>query len=224
MFIENEVAVDANPGELFALINDVERVAACMPGAELLGSEGDGAYRGQIKVKVGPIRATFEGVLRFVEVDEQARTVRLVGRGADTRGNGDAEVEVTVTVHENGAGSRLQLTTDLMVRGKFAQFGRGAIGTVSNTILKQFAANMGGLLQAQIPGPVPAQPFASGDKQTTGAAVARMSAPTPPAAVTHLDGLAALLGTQARERLKLAAAFVAGCVQGWLICRAFRRR
>ena len=224
MLIENEVAVDASPDELFALINDIERVAACMPGAELLASEGEGAYRGQIKVKVGPIRAVFEGVLRFVEVDERARTVRLVGRGADTRGNGDAEAEVTVTVHENGAGSRLQLTTDLMIRGKFAQFGKGAIGTVSNTILKQFAANMGGLLHAQTPGPERPVPLGSLD-DPTGAATPRMMAPTQPtAADAHLDGLAALLGPHSRERLKIIGAFVAGCFQGWLLCRAFRRK
>ncbi|WP_343894070.1 SRPBCC family protein, partial [Janibacter melonis] len=147
MKIDNEALVAAGPQEVFDLINDVERVASCLPGAELLGREGEDAYRGRVGLRVGPIGASFEGVLRFVEVDEAARTMHLVGRGSDVKGNGDAEADVRLAVVEHPEGSLLTITTDLNIRGKFVQFGKGAIASVSNKILGQFATNMAALLE-----------------------------------------------------------------------------
>lgn len=217
MKIDNEALVAAGPQEVFDLINDVERVASCLPGAELLGREGDDAYRGRVGLRVGPIGASFEGVLRFVEVDEAARTMHLVGRGSDVKGNGDAEADVRLAVVEHPEGSLLTITTDLNIRGKFVQFGKGAIASVSNKILGQFATNMAALLEQ---GDAPAAAVAP--------AGAGSSAASPTTAGAHPSAAVArpvAVGDDAaRRRLVLAATFVAGCVEGWILTRAFGRR
>ena len=222
MRIDNEAVVTATPDEVFALINDVERVASCMPGAELLGREGEDGYRGRVAVRVGPIGAAFEGVLRFLEVDETARTMHIVGRGSDVKGNGDAEADVRLEVVEHPDGSVLRLATDLNIRGKFVQFGKGAIASVSNKILGQFAANMAALLeQGSAPAATPAMaPAAAGPVPPTAPAAASPSSSAAPSAA----GVGMLFDEAGRRRLVLAATFLAGCVEGWILTRAFRSR
>lgn len=220
MKIDNQAVVAAPPAEVFALINDVERVASCLPGAELLGREGEDGYRGRVSVRVGPIGAAFEGVLRFVTVDEAARTMHLVGRGSDVKGNGDAEADVRLDVVEHPEGSVLRVTTDLNIRGKFVQFGKGAIASVSTKILGQFAANMAGLLGEDAEPAAPAT--------TTSEAMTVAAGPPSPgrvaAAVPAPAGVGVLVDETARRRLALAATFVAGCLEGWILTRAFGRR
>mgnify|MGYP001048048813 CR=1 FL=1 len=227
MKIENEAVVAASPAEVFALINDVERVASCMPGAELLGREGEDGYRGRVAVRVGPIGAAFEGVLRFLDVDEVARTMHIVGRGSDTKGNGDAEADVRLEVVEHSEGSALRLVTDLNIRGKFVQFGKGAIASVSSKVLAQFAANMAALLdQAGQPAAPEASPR-TGDAAGTGLAVGGVAAPPSRGGATTSPtpaGVGMLVDEGARRRIVLAATFVAGCVEGWILTRAFGGR
>lgn len=149
MILSNEVVVHATPHEVFQLVNDVERVVTCLPGASIRGRDGDG-YLGGVKVKVGPVSAAYTGSVRFTEVDPDALRMRLQARGTDTRGSGDAEAQVDVTVEEDaGGGARLRLETDLVIRGKIAQFGKGAIKAVSDKLLQQFAVNLGALLEEQ---------------------------------------------------------------------------
>lgn len=147
MQLSNKVTLPAPPERLFALLNDVERVAPCLPGATLEGRTEDEAYRGRVQVKVGPITAAYRGTVRFVEADQQARRLVLDARGSDERGSGNAEAKVTVNIEPDGEGSALALDTDLVIRGKVAQFGKGAIGDVSQQLMDRFAQNLAGLLQ-----------------------------------------------------------------------------
>ncbi|MDQ0382655.1 SRPBCC family protein [Amycolatopsis thermophila] len=204
MILENQLSVPADPDAVFALINDVERVAGCLPGATLDGQEGD-AYLGRVKVKVGPITAAYSGKVRFTEVDTAARRLRLSARGADTHGNGDAEADVTLTVREAPGGAAIDLRTDLSLRGKLAQFGKSAIGAVSTRLLDQFARNLAGQLRAQ---PAPA-----------GGAGPAPAAPVPSGGGESLDGLAMLLPPGAKRYAAIAAAAALGLFQGWLLGR-----
>jgi carbon monoxide dehydrogenase subunit G len=212
MQLTSTVAVAAAPDAVFALINDVERVASCMPGAILDGRDGD-TWHGGVKVKVGPITAAYAGTVRFLEVDADRRRLRVQARGADTHGSGDAEAEVALEVVEAPEGARLNLATDLVIRGKIAQFGKGAIGTVSDRILQQFAGNLGGLLEqdrASATGPAPLP------------ATVSVSAPVGPAPVgpaPELDGLSMIAGPLLSKYGPLAGAFAFGLFEGWLLGR-----
>lgn len=210
MILTNKVTVAAPPAEVFALINDVERVASCMPGATLDGKDGD-AYLGRVKVKVGPISAAYAGSIRFLEVDDAARRLSLKATGADTHGGGDAEAAVSVLVAEAPGGSVLSLETDLVITGKIVAFGKGAITSVSDKLLQQFAGNLAGLLEASTD--TPSAPSAVTVTR------AESLAPLP----DELDGLAMLLGPNATKYAGQAALFAAGVFQGWLLSRAFGR-
>ncbi|MFC9251822.1 SRPBCC family protein [Amycolatopsis thailandensis] len=201
MILENQLSVPADPGAVFALINDVERVAGCLPGATLDGKEDD-AYLGRVKVKVGPITAAYSGTVRFTEVTEDERRLRLLARGADSHGNGDAEAEVTLTVREAPGGATIELRTDLSIRGKLAQFGKGAIGAVSTRLLDQFARNLADQLQAR-----------------PGAAEPASATVVPAAAPEAVDGLAMLLPEGVKRYGVIAAAAALGLFQGWLLGR-----
>ncbi|WP_162795375.1 SRPBCC family protein, partial [Nonomuraea lactucae] len=147
MILDNEITVAASPDAVFALVSDAERVVTCLPGAALEGRDGD-AYRGGVKVKVGPITAAYAGTVRFLEVDPGLRRLRLQGRGADTHGGGDAEAEIVLTVVEAPSGAVIRVRTDLLIRGKIVQFGKGAIAAVSVRLLQQFAGNLAALIEA----------------------------------------------------------------------------
>ncbi|AIJ24036.1 SRPBCC family protein [Amycolatopsis methanolica] len=203
MILENQLSVPAEPDAVFALINDVERVASCLPGATLDGQE-DGAYLGRVKVKVGPITAAYSGRVRFTEVDTAARRLRLSARGADTHGNGDAEADVTLTVREAPGGATIDLRTDLSIRGKLAQFGKSAISAVSARLLDQFARNLAGQLSAPGEEPRPA---------------AAPRTPAPADSGESLDGLAMLLPPGVKRYAPIAAAAALGLFQGWLLGR-----
>jgi carbon monoxide dehydrogenase subunit G len=218
MILENHLAVPADPDAVFALLNDVERVAGCLPGATLEGRDGE-AYRGRVKVKVGPISAAYAGTLRFTEVVPEQRTLRLSARASDAHGAGDAEADVVLSVAEADGGATLDLHTDLLVRGKIAQFGKGAITTVSSRLLDQFARNLAGELST------PAEANGSG---TSGASVGATlasndrkspSSPTPAPADEALDGLAMLLPAGAGRYAALAAVAGLGLFQGYLLGR-----
>jgi carbon monoxide dehydrogenase subunit G len=123
----------------WAVLTDLERIAPCMPGAQLTEVEGD-EYRGTVKVKVGPITAQYKGVARFAEKDDGAHRAVIDAQGRDTRGQGNANATITASLEPNGDGTRVSITTDLKLTGKVAQFGRGAIQDVSGALLGQFVS------------------------------------------------------------------------------------
>lgn len=222
MQLTNAVPVKAPPDQVFALLNDVERVASCMPGGALTGQDGD-AWQGRVTVRVGPVTAAYAGTVRFLEADAGARRLRVQARGADTHGSGDAEAEVTLVVAEAPEGALLRLDTDLVIRGKIAQFGKGAIGAVSDRILQQFAQNLGSLLdQERVPAAagVRAAPVQAAPEAPAQAAPASQlqAVPAVPAA-PELDGLSMIAGPALTKYGPVAAAFAFGLFEGWLLGR-----
>jgi hypothetical protein len=141
MKIEDQFRVDVPIDEAWRVLLDVERIAPCMPGAQLQEIEGD-EYRGIVKVKVGPITAQYKGAARILEADEATRKIVLKGEGRDTRGQGNASALVTVLLAEDGAGTNVSVDTDLNVTGKVAQFGRGVMADVSAKLLGQFVKSL----------------------------------------------------------------------------------
>jgi hypothetical protein len=134
--LTNEFRVGVPVEQAWAVLTDLERIAPCMPGAELQEVEGD-EYRGIVKVKVGPITAQYKGAASFVEVDAPHRAV-LRAEGRETRGQGGASALVTAVLAPDGDATKVTVSTDLTVTGKVAQFGRGVLADVSAKLLTQF--------------------------------------------------------------------------------------
>jgi carbon monoxide dehydrogenase subunit G len=123
------------------VLTDVERIAPCLPGAQLQEIEGN-EYRGIVKVKVGPIQAQYKGKAIFIERDDVNFKAVLDASGRDTRGQGNASATITAQLEAAGDKTHVTVTTDLTVTGKVAQFGRGVLADVSAKILTQFVDNL----------------------------------------------------------------------------------
>ncbi len=141
MDLTNEFEVALPIDEAWAVLTDVERIAPCLPGAQLQEVEGD-EYRGLVKVKVGPITASYRGAARFVELDQAAHRAVLKAEGRETRGQGNANAVITATLTSSGRGTKVVVETDLAITGKVAQFGRGVLADVSGKLLAQFVHNL----------------------------------------------------------------------------------
>ena len=155
MELINEFEVDAPLDVVWSVLTDVERIAPCLPGAQLQEVEGD-EYRGVVKVKVGPITAQYKGAASFVEKDDAGYRAVLRAEGRDTRGTGNAAADITAEMAPTATGTLVTVTTDLKVTGKVAQFGRGVMADVSKKLMGQFADNLSELLEQVQPDSEPA--------------------------------------------------------------------
>ncbi|XAS67001.1 SRPBCC family protein [Micrococcaceae bacterium Sec5.7] len=117
--------------------NQLEDIAPCFPGAVLTSVSGD-QFTGTVKVKLGPIAMMYAGTGEFLERDEDSHTVVIAATGKDKRGNGTAGATVTAVLTRDGDGTAVDVTTDMNVTGKPAQFGRGIIQDISDKLLAQF--------------------------------------------------------------------------------------
>ena len=141
MELSNLFVVPVDIEEAWRLLTDIERIAPCMPGAELHEIDGE-QYHGAVKVKVGPITAHYKGKAAFVEKDETTHQAVLRAEGRDTRGQGNANATITATLTPEGAGTKVTVVTDLAITGRAAQFGRGVMTEVSSKLLSQFVSNL----------------------------------------------------------------------------------
>ena len=141
MELTNEFEVGVPVDQAWTVLTDVERIAPCLPGAQLQEVDGD-EYKGIVKVKVGPITAQYKGTATFIEKDDENHVAKLKADGRDTRGNGNANAVITATLVQVGEGTKVTVVTDLQITGKVAQFGRGVLADVSAKILGQFVENL----------------------------------------------------------------------------------
>jgi carbon monoxide dehydrogenase subunit G len=142
MELINDFTVHAPIDEAYTTLTDLERLAPCLPGAQLTEVEGD-VYRGLVKVKVGPITASFKGQASFMERDAEKHRAVLKADGRDTTGKGNASALITAQLEVvDPEITKVTVTTDLTISGRVAQFGRGALADVSEKLLKQFVNNL----------------------------------------------------------------------------------
>jgi len=145
----NEFTVNRPIEEAWPLITDLERIAPCLPGAELQEVEGE-TYRGVVKVKLGAISSQFKGEAHFVERDDENYRAVIKGAGRDTGGRGNASAEISAQAESlSPTSTRVSVTTDLHITGKVAQFGRGIMGDVSSKLMAQFADNLNAMIDEE---------------------------------------------------------------------------
>ena len=162
MKIENTVEVDAPLDRVWALVNDIPRVAPCMPGAALTGVLDDQTYEGTVVVKLGPLRMSYTGKVSVDEIDEANHSARLTASGRDTKGAGTARATVQTQLEPaSDTHTRLRVSSDVQLTGKVASFGRGgAINDVATRLFGQFADCLRATLEAEsatAPGPAAAE-------------------------------------------------------------------
>lgn len=139
MDLSHDLSVQASPEEAWTVFMDLERVAGCFPGAALTDVSAT-SFTGSVKLKLGPIALLYHGAGEVVDRDDSAYRAVIRARGKDRRGNGTASATVTIQLlpNESSGETRVQVSTDLAISGKPAQFGRGVIQDVSDKLLTEF--------------------------------------------------------------------------------------
>lgn len=149
MDLQNSFTVPADIETSWKTLLDVESIAPCMPGATLESVNGD-EFTGNVKVKLGPVSMTYKGEAKFVSKDDASHTAVIEGQGKEAKGGGTAKAVVTAKLTEESADrTRVDITTELAITGKAAQFGRGVMQDVSGRLVDQFAGNLEQVIAAK---------------------------------------------------------------------------
>jgi carbon monoxide dehydrogenase subunit G len=147
--IKETFRVDAPVDRVWRYLVDPTQVVGCLPGAELTGDEGERVYLGKVKVKVGPVTASYAGRARLTEVNEAEHVVRMDAEGRESGGAGSAKLRMLsrVASHADG-GSEVRVEAEVDVAGKIVQFGRGMIEAVSKQLFREFVTCVRARLEA----------------------------------------------------------------------------
>lgn len=159
--VEETFHVEAPLPLVWSYLIDPEQVVRCIPGAELTGSESDRVFLGRVKVKVGPVTASYAGRAQLTEIDASSRRVRMTGEGRESGGAGSAKLSMTSRLAALADGrTEIRVEADVDVAGKVVQFGRGMIEQVSKQLFRQFAECVRGELAGRGTGTAAASTFA----------------------------------------------------------------
>ena len=141
MEFDNSFHVPVPVDQAWDLMMDIERIAPCVPGAELTEVVDDKTYKGKISVKLGPVALTFNGQTTFEEIDPANHTAKLKAQGTDAKGRGGAHAKVDFHMESSDVGTRVLIHTNLQLSGAVAQYGRGVgmVADLAQQIIAQFA-------------------------------------------------------------------------------------
>ncbi len=186
MEFDNSFEVPLPPAEAWPVLMDIQRIAPCMPGAQLTEVVDKTSYKGNIAVRLGPVALTFAGLVKFEEIDDANHTARVKAQGTDAKGRGGANAAASFRLEPVPGGSKVLVHTDLSLSGAVAQYGRG-VGMIQATaaqIIGQFAGNLRAQLERQPAAATPDVPSPPIVPERTAAplrpAPAPASAPRPP--------------------------------------------
>ncbi|MGH2850612.1 MAG: SRPBCC family protein [Solirubrobacteraceae bacterium] len=153
MRFENSFAVRAPIDDVWAALLDIERVAPCMPGAEVLERSSEDAYKVGIRVRVGPISMTYRGDVEITERDESRHAATMNASARETKGHGTADAQIQMALEAENGGTRATLETDVQLKGRVAAMGQGVIGDVAAKLIETFAGNLAAMLEPSEPSP-----------------------------------------------------------------------
>src|SRR6478609_2027029 len=141
MQIENEFTVAAPADALWAYLLDVEKIAPCMPGAELTDTIDEHNWKGTVRAKFGPVSMSFAGTVSMEERDDAAHRVVLKAKGMEQKGKGAANASVTSWLESaaDPGSTTVKMQADITLTGAAAQMSRGLLPEISKKLTQQFA-------------------------------------------------------------------------------------
>ena len=245
MELTHDFTVPADIETAWRTFLDLETVGSCFPGATVTEFSEE-SFSGNVKVKLGPIALQYNGSGKFLERDDGAHRAVIEAKGKDKRGNGTAGATVTMQLAPSSEGTRVDVTTELQITGKPAQFGRGVMQDVSDALLQQFIACIEGQFaqaatapateEASEEVPTPAEVF--GDAEPSAAPAAAVATPSAPAVARPaaarpvaarqggqddaIDLGATVVPVLARTYAPFAGVALVAFVLGWLFGRGGR--
>ena len=189
MELKSDFEVSVGVDRAWEVLTNPELIAPCLPGARLDEVEGD-EFRGAVKVKVGPISAEYRGKATMVELNRDDLRIVIRAEGRDTRGAGNAAADITALMEAvSGSSTKVEVTTDLKISGKVAQFGRGVLGDVSAKLMGRFVDNLEEMLSESSEDDEGDEAGDDGDSAGEAGAAAPAAAAAEPEAVDLLEAV-----------------------------------
>jgi len=187
MLIENEFTVATPVDDLWAYLLDVERIAPCMPGAELTETIDEQHWKGKVNMKFGPVALSFAGTVEMTERDDEAHRAVLHAKGMEAKGKGAANATVTSWLEPASDGeTTVKMTADIALTGAAAQLSRGLLPEISKKLTQQFADCLEATMNAEQTAAATPAPTAPGEAAEAAAPPAPASAPV---AAKHVGGI-----------------------------------
>jgi carbon monoxide dehydrogenase subunit G len=143
-----ECVIPVERERLWDFLMDVPNVGRCVPGIETIEAVDGSAYKGGLKLQVGPIRLSLQGTITVEEADGNAWRARMRAEASDRRLGGGIRARLRLTLSQVEAGTRVQIDTDLAVLGKIGEFGQPVIKKKADALLEEFARNLRSSLAA----------------------------------------------------------------------------
>jgi uncharacterized protein len=181
MKLENSFTVAAPLDQTWDTLLDLERVASCLPGAKIEPGAEDGVYRGAMKMKLGPMTVDYRGTARLQDVDEDTHTASIAVQAREAKGQGTAAAVISNRLEPQNGGTKVVAVTDLNITGRQAQFGRGIMEDVAETMMSQFAERLESEMERGGKTEEPAQAAPAAGATASGEP-ARTAPPQPPPA------------------------------------------
>ena len=177
MEFENTFLVQAPVDEVWDLLLDVERIAPCMPGAQVLEQTGDDAYKVAVKIRLGPMTMNYKGDVEILDKDPSTRRATMRAKAKEARGQGTASADIHMALREQAGGTEASIITSMQMSGKAAAMGQGIIKDVAASLTDTFAQNLAAMVDRGVaPAPAPTPAAAAAAPAPDGAI-----APPPPA-------------------------------------------
>ena len=182
MELQGSCLIPASPTAVWAALNDAEVLQRCIPGCEEVVDISDSERSARVAVKLGPVRARFNGKLHLRDVlPAQSCTLAFEGSGGAA---GFARGQSQVTLVAQGEGTQLAYTVSASVGGKLGQVGGRMIDSAARGMADEFFAALSREWAAPAapaasppdgdagvddaaPGPAPAGAVARSARQTT---------------------------------------------------------
>lgn len=214
MHLDHQFRVPLPIDQTWKVLTDLPTVARCLPGAHL-DAVSDGRYDGGLATRIGPISAKYRGAATFVELDEVDHRTVIEARGREDKGTGTATALITMLLKPEGDSTLVEVTTELAISGRAAQFGRSLLADVSATMLTEFVSRLERMIAAG-EHTAPAQ-----DAPAIGSAVE--PATTTAADDEHLDAVRTILLPMAKRSAGSLIGVAAGLLLGLVIGRSTGR-
>jgi len=176
--LERSFPMPAGADVVWRMLQDVEAVAGCMPGAKISERIDERHFKGTVSVRAGPATMLFRGDIEVMEVDPATRSLRLIGKGTDSSGTSGASMDLTASVQGDGGSCNLVGKSEVAMSGKAAAFGGRVMNSVADQILKQFASNFAAQVTARAGAVAPTQAPQAGAAAGAQAARSASTAPT----------------------------------------------
>jgi len=195
MQLDSSFSVVAPIDAVWQTLMDFERVAGCVPGAQILNKLSNDAYQVGLQVKMGPVTMQYKGQMTVLERDADAHRAVFEGKAQETRGQGTAQGSATLTLVEVDGATQGTVSADISLSGKVAAMGKGVIGNVTDQMMTLFATNLQSMVAAPAASEAPAAsaPAAPGESRTPAPSAQTIqttqSTQTAPAAGPSLDAM-----------------------------------